>query len=569
MSRGQRLIVVGLVLTGALLYACNMGNVLFWDDADWIVNNPCVHAPLSRLGCLAGHDVLFGIGQVSNYYRPFLMFTFAANWALGGAHPFGYHLVSNGLHIANAVLLFLLLARWLKDRRPAAVAAALWLMHPLQTEAVAYISGRGDPLSVFLMLIALMLWTRVDRWRWLAIVSAVLAVLSRETAVLFPLYLTLAGVVFEYRDAFRVALKRSLISVWPFYLVSLVYGVLRLTVLNFAHTLNWYPQANVYTEHVAIRIWTFAQVLWEYVRLFFIPTGLHMERNVPVLTTPWHFSALLGVVLVLAMAGWVIAAWRRGDRIPLFGVGMLLIPLGPSSGILAPINALIYEHWLYLSLVGITTLLAVQGVRWFDVLRVRARVFATVLLVLAIGYGLFLCVQTIRRNVIWGNPERLYLQILQYEPGNVRVLNNLANLYADQRNTEMAEQYWLRAISADPNQPAPYHNLGNLYRDQKDIDRASVWYHQAIQKNPTFWYAYQNLAAMLLENDRAGDAEPVLIRWQQANPSEPLTYYVLARMYAEAGEQAKARAMLEAGFPAAQAAGADIEAAFRQLASQL
>jgi len=335
------------------------------------------------------------------------------------------------------------------------------------------------------------------------------------------------------------------------------------------NTLNWYAQSNVYTEHVTYRIWTFLQVLWVYIRLIVAPVGLHMERNVPVLTAPWQYPAFLGIALVVAALWWVVHAWRRGNRVPFFGVMLFLIPLGPSSGILAPINALLYEHWLYLSLLGFATLAAVYGVRLYGYLRSHSRTLSYLFLALVICHLSFISIQTVRRNIIWGMPEQLYKQILQYEPMNVRVLNNLANLYADKGNSVDAERYWLLAIQSDPAQPAPYHNLGNLYRDRGDIAVAQQWYERSVQASPTFWYAYQNLAAMLLDAGQTGRATEVLLAWQKGNPEHPLTYYVLARILATDGKRAEARAMLEAGFPAAVASGPEYVDAYRELAAQL
>jgi len=142
-----------LVLAGLFLYAFNLHNPLFWDDADWILNNPAVHAlTWTNIKFIFSHDVLAGIGLVSNYYRPFLFLTFLGNWLVSGPSPVSYHLVNNFIHIGNSILLFYLVRRWLKNSHAAFLAALVFLIHPLQTEAVTYISGRGDSLSLLCML---------------------------------------------------------------------------------------------------------------------------------------------------------------------------------------------------------------------------------------------------------------------------------------------------------------------------------------------------------------------------------------------------------------------------------
>ena len=102
--------IIAIVIIGCIVYAFNLTNGLFWDDTEWIVNNPYVHSfSFENIRHWFSDNVLSGIGLNSNYYRPFLMATFTLNYALHGESPVGYHLFNNGLHIANAILVFWLI----------------------------------------------------------------------------------------------------------------------------------------------------------------------------------------------------------------------------------------------------------------------------------------------------------------------------------------------------------------------------------------------------------------------------------------------------------------------------
>ena len=152
------MLIFVLIVIGFSVYAFNLNNPLFWDDTDWIVNNPFVHSfSWENVKNWFTQNILAGVGQSSNYYRPFLSFTFALNYVTSGTAPLGYHLVSNGLHIANAIIIFLILFRVFRSRFIAFWTSLIWLVHSLQTEAITYISGRGDPLNVFFMLLILYL----------------------------------------------------------------------------------------------------------------------------------------------------------------------------------------------------------------------------------------------------------------------------------------------------------------------------------------------------------------------------------------------------------------------------
>src|SRR3989344_7474333 len=149
----QLILILALITIGFFIYAFNLNNPLFWDDDEWIKGNAFVHS-FSYLKEIFTQNVEAGFGLQSNYYRPLLLLSFLFNYVLHGVASFGYHLLSNSIHIANGVLVFVLLAKFLSSRA-SFIAALLFLIHPAQTEAVTYISGRGDPMSVFFMLMAL------------------------------------------------------------------------------------------------------------------------------------------------------------------------------------------------------------------------------------------------------------------------------------------------------------------------------------------------------------------------------------------------------------------------------
>ena len=519
-------VIVALVVIGAALYAPNLSNSLFWDDDDWIVNNPAVHSlSWENTKFLFSTDVTAGIGVRSNYYRPVLMMSFALNWVLHGASPWGWHVVNNGLHILSAVLLFLLLERLLANRAAAAIAALMWLIHPVQTESVAYVNSRGDSLALVLSLEVLLVWWRTKKILSLSalagLVLFILAILSKETAVLIPALMVLVLLACRYcTDSFWRATWAALRRVWPLIVLGVAYVLLRLTVLDFANTLNWYRQPNIYTQNVEVRIWTFLGAVWEYLRITLVPIGLRMEHGVPVLTAPWQWPAYAGLLIVALAVWWVVRSWRRGDRLPFFGVTWFFIALAPASGIVAPINALFYEHWLYVPLIGPAALFGVYGWRWGKRIWDARKLWGIVILVCVVAYAAFLAVQTVRRNIIWGKQEEFYLHILSYEPKDVRVLNNLANLYADSKRLSEAQYYLELAIEADPSQSAPFHNLANLMRDQGQPDMAIELYILAIQRDKYFYWAYRNLTVVLLEEERYEDALQVVTAYRSIYPND-------------------------------------------------
>ncbi len=513
--------LIGLVVVGAFVYLFNLRAPLFWDDADWILNNPAVHAlTWSNLTFIFSHDVLAGIGLTSNYYRPFLFVTFLFNYLVSGTSPASYHLISNGIHIANGIILFSLCVRWLKSRRAAFLAALLFLIHPLQTESVTYVSGRGDPLSVLCMLLGILLYLK--NRKVLAALMAVVAVLSRETAVLFPVYLGLFLLAFEYAGTLRSRLQKAFMAILPYLGISAAYTLLRITVLNFQNTLNFYDQANVYSTHLTVRLYTFLHALLTYGRLLVWPTGLHMDRDIAVNLSLKDGWAWLGALLLLGVVGWLCYLFKN-KRSPHFyiwlaGIGLFFVALGPVTGII-PINARIYEHWLYFSIAGVALVAGFYIDQFLQYLEVRRASLKPAVIIVLVAYCLFMGAQTIRRNMLWGNTEEFYKNILAYEPDDVRVLNNLGNWYSDHGNNAAAAPLYVHASAVEPTQPAPYYNLGNIYRDAGDTDKALELYRHSIQVSPGFHYAYTNIAAIYLSQQKYREALDILVELQKVYPT--------------------------------------------------
>ncbi|MDP3696432.1 MAG: tetratricopeptide repeat protein, partial [Candidatus Taylorbacteria bacterium] len=561
------------------VYAFNLSNPLFWDDVEWILENRFVH-DFGQIKEIFTGNVLTGFGLTSDYYRPFLMLTFAFNYVLGGENPIGYHLINNGLHIANGLLIFLFFRRFIGQ--PASfIAALLFLIHPLQTEAVTYIAGRGDPLSVFFMLLAIWLFNHMFRsstskqGSWFLIGSLavmILALLSRETAILLPFLLVLFYMAFLSNGKFINSLKDGLIKTWPYFTISAVYFVLRLTVLNFKDTLNFYSQANFYTEHLSYRLYTFGAVLFEYFKLILVPVGLHMEREMAVRTSIFQWPVWPAIGIVLCIMYFVLWFYKKDlkilntqytihntdYRIWFFGWSWFFIGLAPVSGIL-PINAVMYEHWLYLPLVGLFILAGFYLDKLFGFLKENHR-FLFVICVLLFGvYISFYAVQNVKRNVLWGDPIKFYEDILRYNPTSLRVINNLANQYYLEKNFEKAEEYYKKSIENESGIrfAQPYYNLGNTYRERGGLDTAIEYYNKAIEADPNFPFSYHSLAVIYAGQGELKKASDILEEVKKIRPDNPRVYYNLGLIYAAQGNKKLAIENLETGL---QYVGIDVEA---------
>lgn len=527
--------VVGLLLVGFGLYAVNLQNPLFWDDEDWIVYNPAVHAlSWSNTKFLFTKSTLAGIGLTSNYYRPILFLTFASNYVMHGTNPLGYHLVNNLLHLGNALLAGYLVWLLFRNRLMALLAGAAFLLHPLNTEAVTYISGRGDPLHFFFMLVSLVLFAR-GRTR-LALLFVPLALLSQEKAIILPFLILLVAFIQGGK------IKQALLSSLPYFGITLIYGILRLTILNFANTLNLYLAPNIYTEHISIRFFTFLHVLADYVRLLVVPLGLHMERGVPLHQSLFEWPVWGVAILTAGLLSWTYRSYRTGKpyaRVLVFGVAWFFIALLPVSGI-TPVSALLYEHWMYVPMLGPIVIAA-----WYvsHLRRWRIPIFV------ALGvYAIFFGAQTVKRNMLWGSPIALYQDILRYEPGSARINNNLGNEYFfKERNNAKAEEYYLKAVAADDIFPQPHYNLGSILEARGDVYGAVKEYEAALEVDPKFYYALQSIIVLYAKQSNYPKAIEAIEQLKLLRPDDARILYNAAVLYNAGKNKTAARQNAEAG----------------------
>ncbi|MBI2676593.1 MAG: tetratricopeptide repeat protein [Candidatus Yanofskybacteria bacterium] len=577
------LAVIALIIAGGFVYSFNINNGLFWDDDDWIINNSFVHSvSWDNVKFWFTHDVLAGIGLKSNYYRPFLFFTFTLNYIISGVKPLLYHLTSNAIHIFNSVLVFWLIRRAFKKDPFAFLTALFFLIHPLQTEAITYISGRGDALAAMFMLLGLLFFCKselttsdVQRtsdvktssfgYRLLIIGSLVLSLLSRETAIVFP-FLALVFFYIQLWDVQRPtvgrtlikSLKQGLLKTWPYFAVVIVYGILRLTVLNFQNTLNFYSQQNVYSENLHVRIFTFLPILWEYLKLLVAPVGLHMERSVKIYTSLFQWPVWL-IALLLAFGVWRLAYrfyknLRTSDVVPasdvriwLLGALWFFVALAPVSGI-TPINALMYEHWLYLPMVGFWLIVSFYLVKLFEYFRSKKFVICHLSFVIGlIAYFSFFAYQSIQRNIVWGKPVEFYKNILEYEPDNARINNNLGNQYFNQGDKEQAEVYYRKAVEAGDIFAQPHFNIGSILRSRGDIKGAIAEFNKAIEIDPSFFYPYQDLAVIYAQQGDLVQAAANMEKLKMLLPGNPRVYYNSALVYLALNNKEKAIADLKEG----------------------
>jgi tetratricopeptide (TPR) repeat protein len=425
-------VIVGLLAIA--VYANTLSAGFVWDDASSILLHQHVKDP-SKIFALFTEDQHAFAGGQGNFYRPLLSVTFLIDYAIArigqpriapaeiptDLNPFVFHLTSAFSHAAAAMILLLYLRRL---GAPIAVylpAVAIFAVHPLHTEAVAYVSGRADSMAAVFVFAALYFstWRAPDRspraGLVLMLVCFAAGLLSKEAAFVFPPLLILSRIA---RPAGESRSLRAWIPEFASLALLGIYFLLRTTVLSFGS--DTVAREATWTTRLAETFEAFAL----YLRLLFVPTNLHMERSLDGVP---GWLAPAGILLAVALMAVAFAAYRTGHRRSAFGFAWFFAAWLPISG-LFPLNAPMAEHWMYIPMAGF--FFGVCGVTHALLKKVNSILHVAAIAALA-SWLVALSVLTVARNRDWRDDESLYIATLRENPNSTRVHFNLAVVYQD------------------------------------------------------------------------------------------------------------------------------------------
>ncbi len=480
-----------------ITYINILPNQLFFDDEELIYKNSYVQN-ISNLPKYFFTNMIAGAGKVSNMYRPFLTLSFAIDYSIWQANPFGFHLTSIILHAVNGILIFFLIYKLFKNRSIALLTALFFIVHPIQSEAIAYASGRTDPLYTFFLLTALNLFLSVITFEKVktltylgTLFSFLLSILSKETAIILPFILILIFLTQKKQEKYN--LRKIFFLTLPFFLVDAIYILLRLTFLNFTNTLNFYTnsdisnQISVYSQNILVRLYTFTKVFFDYIGIIIFPKDLIIARSPTIINTflnPW----VLSFIIIFSVAIGILIKTR--NKFFLFAFFWFFITVLPVSGII-PINNIIAEHYLYLSSLAFFLVIA-YFINWLFKKTYAFQEKSTLIVVLIILFSV-LMTRTIIRTFDWRDPITFYTKSLQQSPDNIPMRNNLAMSFAEQGKLESAINQYKQLIAIADVYPNTHHNLANAYIKLGKYKEAEQEYLTAIKMDPNFYFSYYAL----------------------------------------------------------------------------
>ncbi len=482
----NRLSILLLIALGIIIYSNSFGNDFIWDDEKFVIDNVAIRN-FSRFPTYFTSSGPSSIG--GDNYRPLVPLSYAVDFYFWALNPMGYHLTNTALHIINAILLLFLLSRITKDYLIGLVASLFFLSHPIQTEAVTWISGRSNVLFLSFFLISFLFYLRYRKdesrsFYFLSLFAFIAALLSKEMAASLPFIF----ILFDYsygKILPKIALRRYI----PFFVALLAYVALRWEVTG------RFGQCAYLTGSFYATALTMVRVVAHYLRLLVYPVGLCADYlNFPVSVTVTEPSVIIssGVIFFVLLLG--IRLMRRFRHFS-FGILWFFVTLVPVLNII-PIRTLMAERFLYLPSIGFFLVLSASFRYLCLRLRKRNLIRQTAffcIISLVVAYSLL----TMARNRVWSDGTVFNENIIELYPDNERARFNLARAYISrQRDFDKAYRELMQTLELVPYNWKARRMLASYYFAMRRFDEAAHEMEYAIRLKPRSGFLYNSLAYM-------------------------------------------------------------------------
>jgi predicted TPR repeat methyltransferase len=508
-----------------------------WDDAENVYNNPHFYpvtlasvtrfwtAPYNSLYTPLTDTVWAGAALVSRWMQP-------ESQRAGGMSfvaPDVFHTLGLCVHLANVILVYFLLRRFVNKEIPAAVGALFFGTHPLQVESIAWTTGMNNSLAGFFGLISLLFYAR-----WAA---------PEEDLPANPLHVTTATIFY-----LLACLCKPTATALPFVVLVLEIGLFRreprryggilvLWVVMAAGMILATRQATdsgsvVYLPLLG-RPFIVGHALAFYLSKLFVPTGLCPDYGNPPQIVLAHWGGYAAGLLPLSL-GIVIVRWRLRWIAVAFGIFIAgALPVLGIAPFYLHATSTVGDRYVYLSLLGPSLAIA-----WLLTLpRVASRPIATYLILTLCFSALFVIAN--RQAELWKNSNDLFVHTIAVNPQSSRAMNNLGTLRSQSGDTEGAVRLYRRSLALNPLQFHAQYNLGSLLLRTGKTVEAIPYLLNAERLSPSDTDTHLNLGIAFREVTRYDEAKRELQSSLQSKDSA-LAHYQLGLVLEKTGDKAGA-----------------------------
>jgi tetratricopeptide (TPR) repeat protein len=502
------------------IYADTLTSPFIFDDRNNIEENP--HIRISQITLKGLASAAFDSPLQK---RPVAYISFALNYYLHGYNVVGFRLLNIIIHVISGILLYFFIqatfrtpalqsddthAKWISF-----FAAAIWLVHPLQTQSVSYIVQRMNSLAAMFYILSFLLYVhfRMNPQKrskgWLlsgCILAGILALGSKQNAASLPFFIILYEWYF-FGNLNLKWLKGHIPGLAAFLLLLAIIALIYLgadpldKILAAYEIRNFTPIQRILTE-LRVVIFYISLFLWPH------PSRLNLDHDFALsysLTDPiTTLFSMLAIAVLMALA--VITA--KNQRLISFCILWFLGNLVIESSIFA--LEIVFEHRLYLPTMMCSLIIVLLVYRW-----AKPKWLKTVIVCALAIVG---CAWTYERNQVWRDRITIWEDCVKKSPQKARPYNNLGAALADEGHYDEALAHYHKALEINPYYPNAYANLGFILAKQGKVEEGITQLFKALQIKPNDYETLSNLGVALLMQNRYAEAAKYLSKALEINP---------------------------------------------------
>lgn len=501
-------VILILIVVGLTLYLPSLNNQFVSDDVGGILKNSNIGNPQTITN------------QPFSFLQPLIYFII---YKLLGLNPVFFRLPNIIFHVSSSITLYAILIL-LTSFEVAILSSLLFLIHPLTTEAVVWISAGSYPRYSFFLLLSFFFFLldakkKRVKWYFFSLISFTFGLLSSEKALAFPLILLSFSLLIR-------SVKTNLKRLVPYFILALLFIIP--LVLNIGTRIS--ETSLQYGSGDGLYSNPFIQIplsVSTYLLLLFWPDKLELFHQESALTFSniAVFLAYLSSLVFFFFKNRTVFIWL------MFFFTALLPTLLPIK-----IASVIAERYAYFASIGIFVSAAYVLHAFVKEKKLKLIIYPVIVIIL-----LILTAKTVIRITDWKNEETLAVSGSRTSAKKLSSLISLGNMYARQRNYQEAIKYYSKAKQIAPSYAKAYNNLGYAYSQIGEFNLAVAHFEKGLQINPNMWEAYDNLAAVytsLKQYDKALDYIEKAIKLSNHNND---LYLHKGIVYMRRGDKEKAK----------------------------
>jgi len=555
-----------LILIGFTLYSSAIFHPFVHDDVVFIQYNPHIkNLDLSSifLNTMTPNQ---HSSIVNAYYRPILEIINRIQYKIFQLNPYGYHFTNILFHIFNSIIVYLLFMKiWPRCKELSIGIAIIFLIHPIQTEAVACISGNSNIFYAFFSLLSCFFYIASDNGQSrkinfflysLSLFLFIMALFTKEQSVILP-FLIILYEVFISSNSQKTRFINRFLRISNYILVLVWYFLTRKIILGAAGA-----PSLVFDHETTLRLLTIPRTLLTYFQILFLPYDLHYYRSQDILQ-PFLLPTVI-FIFIIGIIIWIVSvAQRTNKNTMLFGLGWFLISLLPALNIIPLVNEysliLTAEHFLYIPMIGFFAFIFSIFRYYLDkrneqIKRVHVISFGIVCLILGLT--------TLKQNTYWRGEVPLFERVVRYEKSFGRGRMLLAKAYYFNQEYEKAIDQDIQASKIMQNyvdrvedrevkriylgfMKGIHFDLANSYEALGRMEDVIHHYKQGLLIDPYDGVLQNNLGVAFLKTDNINEALKYFNAALELDQNNLMAMNNLAYCYLKKGDEEKAEVILK------------------------